>query len=276
MQAPTLEVNAEDIQEGTDLHSLMGSAARGFNLQLGDCRAVKTEAAEAEVDTSADRPSDGKGEGEGGGEGEGMSSGKGGKSAGTIDAFLQSGPDSVNGSGFNLAASMPGAKQRGSFRKNAADAPTAAPAAAAKTAAAKGPAAPTAAPAKGRAAAATKPPTAKGPAVTKAAISKRVSAKQPSSGFFTDQGDDDDLFLDATEMASQYGSSLDWKFTSRNAPQLPQPGPAIAPENAVGRVFILPGEYPPFAKDRANEGADFVGWMGNAAWSKACSACRLP
>ena len=77
-------------------------------------------------------------------------------------------------------------------------------------------------------------------------------------------------------MASQYGSSADWKFTSRNKPPLSLSGPPVAPGNAVGRVFILPGEYPPFAEDRANEGADFVGWMGNAAWSKAYSACSGP
>ena len=77
-------------------------------------------------------------------------------------------------------------------------------------------------------------------------------------------------------MALQYGSSADWKFTSRNEPPLSPSSPPIAPGNAVGRVFILPGEYPPYAKDRANEGADFVGWMGNAAWSKAYSACSGP
>lgn len=278
MQAPTLEVNAEDIQEGTDLHSLMESAARGFNLQLGPCRAVKTEADEAEVvavyDAVADRPSDGKGTGEGGDEGEGVSNGQGGKSAGTI---FQSGLGSVNSSGFNPGASMSGAKQRGSHRENAF--PPAAPAAAKGTAAAKG-----RPPAATKATAATKP-TATKPAGAKRATKRAdatepaAASKKPKSGFFTDLGDDDDLFTDpvtAKEMAEQYGSSVDWKFTSRNAPKLPQPGPAIAPENAVGRVFILPGEYHPYAKYRASEGKDFVGWMGNAAWSKAYSACSGP
>jgi len=71
-------------------------------------------------------------------------------------------------------------------------------------------------------------------------------------------------------MAFKYGSTADWKFTSKNLPPpLSPPGPPIAPENAVGRFFILPGGYSPYAVYRAREGKDFVGWMGNSAWSKA-------
>ena len=75
MQAPTIEVNAQDIAEGTDLHFLMGAAVPGFNLQQSDaCRVVKTEAGPADVatvyDEVADRPTSGKGEGRGGGGGD--------------------------------------------------------------------------------------------------------------------------------------------------------------------------------------------------------------
>ena len=117
MQAPTIEVNAQDIAEGTDLHSLMGAGVPGFNLQQSDaCRVVKTEAGPADVatvyDEVAHHPTSGKGKG--GGEGEGMSNGNSGEGT---DTTVQSGLGSDNSSGFNPAASMPGTKQRGSFRK---------------------------------------------------------------------------------------------------------------------------------------------------------------
>ena len=66
-------------------------------------------------------------------------------------------------------------------------------------------------------------------------------------------------------MAAKYGSSKDWKFYESNAPQLPPPNLPFAPTNAIGRTFILPRDYPPFAHYLAKEQAGFLGWMGTAA-----------
>jgi len=57
-------------------------------------------------------------------------------------------------------------------------------------------------------------------------------------------------------------SSMDGKFTSSNALKLPPPGPAIAPENAVGRGFILPAEYLPYTRSTVPRRARILsaGW----------------
>lgn len=77
-----------------------------------------------------------------------------------------------------------------------------------------------------------------------------------------EDGRDDDLFFTTEERASKYGSSPDWKFDAANTPQHLQPTLAIAPENAIGRTFMLPRDYAPFAGHLADEEAGFLGWMG--------------
>ena len=77
--------------------------------------------------------------------------------------------------------------------------------------------------------------------------------------------EDDNPLLTVQAMANKYGSSDDWKFFTSNAPQLPSPVPV---EIAVGRAFILPRDYPPFARYLTGEGSDFLGWMGTY-----CMAC---
>ena len=71
--------------------------------------------------------------------------------------------------------------------------------------------------------------------------------------------EDDNPLLTVQAMANKYGSSDDWKFFTSNASQLPSPVPV---EIAVGRAFILPRDYPPFARYLSGEGSDFLGWMG--------------
>ena len=71
------------------------------------------------------------------------------------------------------------------------------------------------------------------------------------------------MFLAAEEVAAKY--CKDWKFYESNAPQLPPPNLPFAPTNAIGRTFILPRDYPPFAPYLAKEQAGFLGWMGTAA-----------
>ena len=112
-------------------------------------------------------------------------------------------------------------------------------------------------------------PAAK-PAAAKPAA-KPAAAKAKPANEPMEPDNDSDLFLEPAEMAQKYGSSPDWKFSSVDVQQpamLPQPGPAITPENATGRVFMLPATYPPYASHRAEEGAGFIGWMGTAAWLK--------
>jgi len=91
-------------------------------------------------------------------------------------------------------------------------------------------------------------------AVTKSATANKGRCRQARC--YTDQD------ITAQETAEKYGSSFDWKFFTSNAPQFPPPEPVIATDIAVGRAFILPRDYPPYANFLIGEGVDFVGWMG--------------
>ena len=108
-----------------------------------------------------------------------------------------------------------------------------------------------------------KPVASKAAAVAKPAVA--TVATVINTPCYTDNDDDPLLTVQAT--ADKYGSSDDWKFFTSNASQLPSPVPV---EIAVGRAFILPRDYPPFARYLTGEGSDFLGWMGTY-----CNACAL-
>lgn len=108
-----------------------------------------------------------------------------------------------------------------------------------------------------------KPVASKAAAVAKPAVA--TVATVINTPCYTDNDDDPLLTVQAT--ADKYGSSDDWKFFTSNASQLPSPVPV---EIAVGRAFILPRDYPPFARYLTGEGPDFLGWMGTY-----CNACAL-
>ena len=108
-----------------------------------------------------------------------------------------------------------------------------------------------------------KPVASKAATVAKPAVA--TVATVINTPCYTDNDDDPLLTVQAT--ADKYGSSDDWKFFTSNASQLPSPVPV---EIAVGRAFILPRDYPPFARYLTGEGSDFLGWMGTY-----CNACAL-
>ena len=119
---------------------------------------------------------------------------------------------------------------------------------------------PKAAPAKAtKAAVLPKPKPAAKPAAKPA-----KPAAEPTNAV-RDDGMDDDLFLSTQERAEKFGSSDDWKFYQDTEPPLEEQALPFEPRAAIGRTFILPFSYPPFATHLYNEKAAFIGWMGAAA-----------
>ena len=170
-------------------------------------------------------------------------------------------------------------------RRPASDTPAAAgtPAAADTPAAAAIAAAAAAAAAKAAAAKAAKAAKAKAAKAKAATHPATQAAGKTNGGFYHNSSDedaeedaeedeesdspDDDLFLSPSELAKKHGSTKDWKFYDSNAPQPPSYLACLplAPENAIGRSFILTRDYPPFATYLAKEQAGFLGWMSTAA-----------
>jgi len=116
-------------------------------------------------------------------------------------------------------------------------------------------------------------PPAKPPAKRAAA----AAAAKGATGFYQDidsseeeengrtGGVGDDRSLSTKARASKFGSSDEWTFYDSNSPQLPPPALPFAPHNAIDRTFILPRDYPPYARYLAKEKQGFIGWMGTAA-----------
>ena len=169
---------------------------------------------------------------------------------------------------FKGLTAQPAAAADARSQHDAAEAaapPKAAPAKATKAAVlpkpkpgAKPAATPAAKPATKRAAKpATKPAAA-------AAAKPAKPAAEPTNAV-RDDGMDDDLFLSPKERAEKFGSSDDWKFYQDTEPPLEEQALPFEPRAAIGRTFILPFSYPPFATHLYNEKAAFIGWMGAAA-----------
>ena len=107
-----------------------------------------------------------------------------------------------------------------------------------------------------------KPVASKAVAVAKPIVATAATViKKPC---YTDE--DDNPLLTVQAMANKYGSSDDWKFFTSNSSQLPSPVPV---EITIGRAFILPRDYPPFARYLTGEASDFLGWMGTYCMTNA-------
>lgn len=107
-----------------------------------------------------------------------------------------------------------------------------------------------------------KPVASKAVAVAKPIVATAATViKKPC---YTDK--DDNPLLTVQAMANKYGSSDDWKFFTSNSSQLPSPVPV---EITIGRAFILPRDYPPFARYLTGEASDFLGWMGTYCMTNA-------